>query len=104
MRTVAIIQARINSTRLPGKILLPMAGKTMLWHITDRVKRAIGAPTPEDLLEIVGEVDIKGLAVSRPAKGIREDDLIGRYYDLAIEHEAELVVRVCSDNPFVDPA
>ncbi len=42
MKTVAIIQARMGSTRLPGKVLLPLCGKPMLTHIAERVVAAAG--------------------------------------------------------------
>ena len=40
MKVVAIIQARIGSTRLPSKVLMNIANKPMLWHVVDRLKKA----------------------------------------------------------------
>ena len=40
MRILAVIQARMNSTRLPQKIMTPLCGKPMLWHIVNRVNRS----------------------------------------------------------------
>ena len=42
MQPIAIIQARLDSSRLPGKVLLPLMGRPMLWHIVERVRAATG--------------------------------------------------------------
>jgi spore coat polysaccharide biosynthesis protein SpsF len=102
MKTVAIIQARLNSVRLPRKVLLPLAGKSMLENIWERVRRAklideaVVAIPKADKYE-VSKVWFCSSDVDD------ENDLIGRYYDTAKVWKADLVVRVCADNPFIQP-
>jgi spore coat polysaccharide biosynthesis protein SpsF len=107
MSTVAIIQARTGSTRLPGKILLPLLGEPMLTLVVRRVSRATTIDTtvvatthrPEDdaIVDLGGR---EGWLVERGS----EDDLLGRYIEAARAHDAETVVRITSDCPLIDPA
>src|SRR5437667_1689555 len=106
MNTVAIIQARMTSTRLPGKVLLDISGKSMLEWVTTRVRRAsfithvVVATTtgPKDDL-IVQECRLLDVACHRGS----ELDVLDRYYRAANEHGADVVVRVTSDCPLIDP-
>lgn len=106
MKIVAILQARIGSTRLPGKVLLPLAGKPMLANIMERVQRAemidgIAVTYPERDREIRA-IATRGDACSAGWNG-DEADLIGRYLDIAEGQRADLIVRIPCDNPCVDP-
>ncbi len=107
-RVVCIIQARMGSTRLPGKVLLPLAGKPVLLHVVDRVAMAgridrvvVATTTREEdgaIVELLGR--------ERPGIGIyrgSEEDVLDRYYRAAGEAGAEAVVRVTSDCPLIDP-
>ena len=107
MRVVGIIQARMGSKRLPGKSMMPLAGKPLLWQFIERVKRssALGeivlATTikPEDdILETVASES--GISVFRGS----ENDLVDRYYKAALEFKADIIVRLCADNPCIEPA
>jgi spore coat polysaccharide biosynthesis protein SpsF len=106
MNTVAIIQARMASARLPGKVLLDIAGKTMLEWVTTRVRRAsfitqvVVATTtgPKDDL-IVRECQRLDIACYRGS----ELDVLDRYYRAATEHRADAVIRVTSECPLIDP-
>jgi spore coat polysaccharide biosynthesis protein SpsF len=106
MRTVAIIQARMGSTRLPGKVLMKLAGETVLGRVVRRVKRAsrvdevVIATTlkPVDGA-IVGEAERLGVKSFRGP----EEDVLDRYYQAATACDAEVVVRITSDCPLVDP-
>jgi spore coat polysaccharide biosynthesis protein SpsF (cytidylyltransferase family) len=105
-RTIAIIQARMGSTRLPGKILKPILGEPMLVRMLERVRRAqkldetIVATTdmPEDdpTAEVVSKADIKVFRGS-------ERDVLDRYYKAAKEAGAEIVMRLTGDCPLMDP-
>ncbi len=106
MRVLCAIQARTGSTRLPRKIMAPLQGKTMLWHLATRVMRAeafmdvVVICPPKDFAEISVSVPCKTLADDR----IDENDLVKRHFMAGRAFGADVVVRVPSDNPCVDPA
>ena len=105
-RTIAIIQARIGSTRLPGKVLLPLAGEPVLTRVVRRTARArsvdavVVATTnqPADLA-IVELGRREGWLVERGS----ESDLLDRYVQAARAHRADVVIRITSDCPLIDP-
>lgn len=107
MRTMAIIQARTQSTRLPRKVLLPLLSEPLLTHVVRRVSRATSvdatvvattvAPADDVIVELAGR---EGWLVERGS----EADLLDRYLQAARAHGAERVVRVTSDCPLIDPA
>jgi len=107
MKTVAIAQARMNSTRLPGKSAMLLCGKPLVWHVLSRVKQA---KVDEVLLAMPEEKNQDTLAEAAHSLGIRavsylgdSADLIGRYTKAALDTGAKVVVRVPADNPCVDP-
>ena len=106
MRTVAIVQARMGSTRLPGKVMLPLLGQPALTLVLRRLGRAstldevVVATTalPEDdpiveLSERTGHRVVRG----------SESDLLDRYLAAARVTDADVVVRATSDCPLIDP-
>src|ERR1041385_483111 len=105
IRVVAVIQARMGSTRLPGKVLKPIAGKPLLWHIVHRLQRsqlieriAITTsthPRDEAIVEFGRE---PGIPVVRGP----EDDVLPRFARAAELLDADVIVRVSSDAPFID--
>jgi len=103
---VCITQARINSYRLPAKVLMPIAGKPMLrWHL-DRLKRArridhiVVATTEEPAADaIVAVARQAGVMVFRGS----EQDVLARFAGAAALADAATVVRVTSDCPVIDP-
>jgi spore coat polysaccharide biosynthesis protein SpsF len=105
-RTIAIIQARIGSTRLPGKVLLPLAGEPVLTRVVRRTSRArtvdavVVATTNEPAdLAIVELARREGWLVERGS----EADLLDRYVQAARAHRADVVIRITSDCPLIDP-
>jgi len=106
MRTIGILQCRMGSSRLQGKSMLPLAGKPMCTNIMERLLDVVSfdelvvavPPTKDDLL-IVAEAVKLGINVFVGS----EDDLIDRYYQCAKLFDAELVVRLCGDNPMKEP-
>jgi spore coat polysaccharide biosynthesis protein SpsF len=104
--TSAIIQARMSSTRLPGKVLLDLAGEPMLARVVERTRRArtidrmIVATTVESEDEPIVELcRSRGWTVSRGSR----DDVLDRYYQAAVADEADPIVRITSDCPLIDP-
>jgi spore coat polysaccharide biosynthesis protein SpsF len=106
VKTVAIIQARMGSNRLPGKVLKPILGRPMLWHIVQRV-RAI--PSITEVVVAVPDDEANGVLRSFCSNnGIAffagsETDVLDRYYQAAKQFEADPVLRVTADCPLVDP-
>ncbi len=106
MRIVTIIQARMGSTRLPQKVTKDLAGEPVLARTVSRVKRAktidevvIATTTnPQDdaLVSLCAQYDW-------PCYRGSEDDVLDRYYQAAREHQAEVVVRITSDCPLIEP-
>jgi spore coat polysaccharide biosynthesis protein SpsF len=107
MRTVAIIQGRMGSSRLPGKILLDIAGKPMIQHVIERTQRArtleaVAVATTTD----PSDDPVAAFAVSMGIPCTRGSlhDVLDRYYSAAKTHAAEVIVRITADCPVIDPA
>jgi spore coat polysaccharide biosynthesis protein SpsF len=105
MKIVAIIQARMGSTRLPGKVLKPLLGESMLYWGVHRTRKArhiddvIIATTaqPQDT-QLATLCNAKGWNVYRGS----EDDVLDRYYQAAKQFKASMIVRITSDCPLID--
>lgn len=100
-----IIQARLGSTRLPGKILLPFyRGQTIIDILLEKLHRATDIPVViatttdpgNDLL--VAHLQARGELVFRGS----ENDVLDRFIQAAGLHQLEGIIRICSDNPFID--
>lgn len=106
MQVVAIIQARMGSTRLPGKVMELIAGETMLARVVKRTRRAslidsvVVATTMERMDELIVEECNK---LEAPVFRGKEDDVLDRYYRTALACHAENVVRITADCPLIDP-
>lgn len=106
-RTVAIVQARTGSTRLPGKVMLPLLGEPVLSRV---VRRAVRARTLDEVVvattTLPEDDPIAELAAAegRPVVRGSEDDLLNRYLAAARASDAEVIVRITSDCPLIDPA
>ena len=107
MKTVIIVQARMTSTRLPGKVLLPLGGEPMLTRLVQRLRRVrladaivIATTTNASDDAIVALCERLGVAHHRGS----EHDVLSRYAEAATQHPADVVVRVTSDCPLIDPA
>ncbi|HWH94963.1 MAG TPA: glycosyltransferase family protein [Baekduia sp.] len=106
MSRVAIVQARMTSTRLPGKVLMEIEGRPMLEHQLARLARC--ARLDEVVLAITTNADDDPLVDLARRLGLRwhrgsELDVLDRYVGAARAADAAMVVRVTSDCPLIDP-
>lgn len=106
MKTAAIIQARFGSTRLPGKIFKDLCGKPILRHVVNRLSHSkfldkiiIATTTlPED--DLVEKFCVENnILFSRGSS----EDVLSRYYEAAKKFEADIIIRITSDCPVIDP-
>lgn len=106
MNVVAIIQARMGSSRLPGKMLLPLAGQPLIWHLVHRLQRCatvdeivLATTTNTEDTALVAFGDEAGLKVVRGP----DWDVLGRFGLAAEASSADVIVRVNGDAPLIDP-
>jgi len=106
MNTLIIIQARTGSTRLPGKVLKPLAGAPLLQRLIERV-RAARSPFELCVATTVQDSDdpIRTLCSDLSVRCFSGDpfDLLDRHYQAAKELEPDAVVKIPSDCPLIDP-
>jgi len=105
-KVLCIVQARMGSTRLPGKVLKIVEGKSLLEHLIDRLKYAKRI----NKIVIATTVNRKDDAIVDLCKRIKidwfrgsEEDVLDRYYQCARKYKAKIIIRVTSDCPVIDP-
>lgn len=106
MKVVTIIQARTTSTRLPNKVLLDIYGKSLLQRVIEQAQKiensdevwiATSEHEKDDLIEYFCErMDV-------PVYRGSLEDVRGRFYHIAKERNADILVRITADNPFTEP-
>jgi spore coat polysaccharide biosynthesis protein SpsF len=105
-RIVAIIQARLGSSRLPGKMLLDLGGHPILFWVITRLNQAkrlsevILATTDKDHDDPLAAL---GHQLELPVFRGNETDVLGRFQEAARMYNADLIVRICADNPLIAP-
>ena len=105
-RPIAVVQARMGSCRLPGKVLADLAGAPLLARMLERVRAAItlGAtvvavpdtPANAPVRRLAADLGIECIAGS-------EDDVLARFMAVVRRTEAEVIVRLTADCPLIDP-
>ncbi|MEK9685063.1 MAG: glycosyltransferase family protein [Rhodospirillaceae bacterium] len=106
MTTAIIVQARMSSQRLPGKVMMTLGSKTVLGHVLERCKRVTGADKVCCAIPESSECDILFAEAERYNAEIfrgSEQDVLRRYYECAKRLKAKNVVRITSDCPLIDP-
>ncbi|MBN9380915.1 MAG: glycosyltransferase family protein [Chitinophagaceae bacterium] len=105
-RIVTIIQTRRESTRLPDKVLMPLAGKPLFVRQVERVQAAklvgtvVVATTPSQADDMIVDIcNREGIACFRGHAA----DLLDRHYRAACHYEADIVLKIPSDCPLIDP-
>jgi glutamate-1-semialdehyde aminotransferase/spore coat polysaccharide biosynthesis protein SpsF (cytidylyltransferase family) len=104
---LALIQARMGSSRLPGKTLAELAGRPMLWHVVNRVRRAervdkvVVATTDQAADDPIAQFcEQQGIGCFRGS----EQDVLDRFYQAAGTYGADVVIRITADCPLIDPS
>lgn len=108
MKVVAIIQARMGSTRLPGKVMKEILGKPVILWDLERVclsklidEIVVAIPYGKENDVIVDTIkEYNDMIVTTRGS---EDDVLDRYYNAAVQSTADIVVRITSDCPLIDP-
>lgn len=106
MKIVLINQARMTSTRLPGKVMKTVLDKPLLEYQIERLKQAVWLDdivialttndTDQPIIDLCNNLSIKYFRGS-------EENVLERYYLAAKEHDADVIIRVTSDCPLIDP-
>lgn len=105
MKTIAIIQARLGSTRLPYKMMLSLHGKPIIEWVFKRVQKSkllddiiVAIPVTEDNDVLARYLQELGAKVFRGS----ESNVLNRFYESVKNKNATYIVRVCADNPLID--
>lgn len=105
MQILAIIQARMGSSRLPGKVLKELSGKPALWHVVDRAGRSrfineivVATTCQREDLEVVRYCADQGIRLYIGS----EEDVLDRYYQAARLYKPDHIVRITADCPLHD--
>lgn len=104
-KTVAIIQARLGSTRLPYKMMLSLHGKPIIEWVIRRVQNSkllddiiVAIPVSEDNDVLAKYITELGVKVYRGS----ESNVLNRFYESVKHEDAIYIVRICADNPLID--
>lgn len=107
MKVVAIVQARMGSTRLPNKVMKLINGKPMIELLLNRLSRAklidtivVATSVDKNNTPLAKHVNQLGFACVQGS----EDDVLSRYLLAAQQHQADIIIRITGDCPLVDPA
>ena len=106
MKSLAILQARVSSSRLPGKVLLPILGEPMLFRQIERIRRAgridhliVATSTDRSDDVLVEACAARGIPCARGSL----DDVLDRFVLCALPYQPDTVVRLTGDCPLADP-
>lgn len=106
MKIIIVVQARMTSTRLPGKVLKRVLEKPLLEYQIERLQRVVRASNvivatttnnaDDPIVELCTKLSIPFFCGS-------EDDVLSRYFNVAAAYDADIIVRSTSDCPLIDP-
>lgn len=106
MKIVAIVQARMTSSRLPGKVMMDLGGKPLLQFMLERVKKSklideivVAVPDEDASWPIENLCNSLNISISKGSK----EDVLSRFAITAKAFKSDIVVRLCSDCPLIDP-
>ena len=106
MKTTIIIQARMNSTRLPGKVMKKIGGTPIINLIIKRLSRA---KLVDDIIVATSKIKENQILINYLKKNKiklfcgSESDVLSRFYKAATKNKSKIIVRITADCPFIDP-
>lgn len=105
-KVIGLVQARTGSTRFPGKMIAPLGGRSLIEWVLLRAKQS-SLPTKIALATTDLESDDRLVEIAKslhvPVYRGSEIDVLERLILAAESYEADTVIRICGDNPFIDP-
>lgn len=106
MKIIGIVQARMGSSRLPGKVLMNLCGKPILWHIVNRAQKSkylasVIIATSNEMED--DKIENFALEHGIPIFRGSQDNVLERFYQCASKNEADCIVRLTGDNALIDP-
>jgi len=106
MKKLVIVQARMTSTRLPGKVMKIVCDKPLLEHLINRLK-TIKSADQIVIATTVNDTDNQIVNLCKKLDTLyyrgSEEDVLGRYYEAAVEYRGDVIIRITSDCPVIDP-
>src|ERR1700748_2355145 len=106
VKTVIVVQARMSSSRLPGKVLMPILGETLLARMIERLQMIkhetqIVIATSEEKSDDV--IEQEALKINVPCYRGSLNNLLDRHYQAGLQFGADIVLKIPSDCPLIDP-
>ncbi len=106
-KILIVVQARMSSSRFPEKVLKPILGKTLLFRMVERLKMVktpaqIVIATSTESSDDAIEIETKNMGA--PCFRGNLNDLLDRHYQAAVQFEADVVLKIPSDCPLIDPS
>lgn len=106
MKTVVIVQARMTSSRLPGKVILPLGNMTVLGHLLTKCKQIQGIDAICCAIHVGNEHDVIAIEAKKYSCDVyrgSELNVLERYYKAAKYLKADIIMRITSDCPLINP-
>ncbi|EHQ30549.1 cytidylyltransferase domain-containing protein [Mucilaginibacter paludis] len=105
-KTVIVVQARMSSSRLPGKVLLPILGETLLYRMIERLQMISHQATLVIATSTDGQddaIEAEALRIGVPCYRGSLDNCLDRHYQAGKKYDAGIVIKIPSDCPLIDP-
>jgi spore coat polysaccharide biosynthesis protein SpsF len=105
-KIVIVVQARMSSSRLPGKVLLPILGKSLLYRMIERLRmvrhqvQIVIATSTDDKDDAI---ETEAAAIGVPCYRGSLDNCLDRHYQASLQYDADVVIKIPSDCPLIDP-
>ena len=113
MRPLCIVQARMGSTRLPGKVMMEVKGKPLIWYLTERFTLSVDRGYVDNYIfalpaiarqDALGSYLLQRCHPNRVIFAEEEMNVAGRFAAVLARFPCDTFIRICADSPLLDPA